>query len=149
MPAIEVRTTEIEVRTQDEFDAAIQRGDKAICVSGNFSMTAGRGQVDLLAGTRLDVSGSGCASVHAVDSATVRAWDSAIVQASGSATVHAWGSATVHAWERATVCAVDRATVHASDRATVHAGGRATVHASDSVIVRVFSPRAIVRPMAA
>ena len=57
MPAIEVRTTGVEVRTQDEFDAAIQLGDKAICVSGNFAMTAGRGQVDLLAGTRLDVWG--------------------------------------------------------------------------------------------
>ena len=98
-------TPEIEVRTQDEFDAAIQRGDKAICVSGSFAMTAGRGEIGLFAGTRLDVSGSGCATVRAA----------------GRATVHASGCATVHA--------ADSATVYAADSATVHAWGDATVHA--------------------
>ena len=114
-------TTETEVRTQDEFDAAIQRGDKAICVSGSFAMTAGRGEIGLFAGTRLDVSGSGCATVHAWGSATVRAWDGATVRAAGRATVHASGCATVHASGSATVHVSGSATMHAADSATVHA----------------------------
>ncbi len=134
------------VRTQEELDAALARGDERIDIrseagvrlavwASDSSTVRAYGSSTVWASGSSTVWAYGSATVRAYDSATVRASDSATVRASGSATVRAYDSATVWAYGSSTVWASDSATVRASDSATVRASGSATVWASGSATV--------------
>jgi hypothetical protein len=116
----------IQVRTQEELDAAIADGHTNIECVGDGTFTI-----------------DGSASVWAYDSVTVRAYGSASVWASGSVTVWASGSVTVRASGSASVWAYDSVTVRASGSASVWASGSASVWASGSASVRAYGSASV------
>ena len=73
----------IEVRTQAEFDAAISRGDKAICIAGSFRLVTSGGdapKIEVRAGVSLYVVARGSSQPHVV------------ARESSQPHVEAWGS---------------------------------------------------------
>ena len=147
----------VEVKTQEEFDAAAKIGACIYVGAGYFTahgsatVTAydsatvrAYGSATVRAYGSATVTAYGSATVTAHGSATVTAHDSATVRAYGSATVTAYGSATVTAYGSATVTAHGSATVRAHDSATVRAYGSATVTAHDSATVRAHDSATVV-----
>ena len=133
------------VTTQQELDAAIERGDERIIidsprgvwlrVGGSSTVTArdsstveARGSSIVTARDSSIVTARESSTVTARESSTVEAWGSSTVEAWGSSTVEARGSSTVEARESSTVTARDSSTVTARDSSTVTAGKWTAVH---------------------
>ena len=117
------------VRTQEELDAALARGDERIDIRSE-------------AGVRLAVWASDSSTVRAYGSSTVRAYGSSTVWAYGSSTVWASDSSTVRASDSSTVRAYGSSTVRAYGSSTVRAYGSSTVTARARVAVHLHSGRA-------
>src|SRR5208282_5770927 len=100
----------VEVTTQKQLDAAIERGDFPICTGkGHFVV---RGSAHVVARESAHVEAWESAHVEAWGSAHVEAWESAHVEARESAQVEAWGSAHVEARESAQVQASKYVGIH-------------------------------------
>jgi hypothetical protein len=116
----------VEVRTQEELDAALARPNAIpVCLGeGRFAVSA---PAVVRAGDAVHVSASG--------EATVEAWGKATVEATGDATVGAWDSVGVTAAESARIEAWDHARVKATDSVSVRLWGWAEADASGSARV--------------
>src|SRR3990167_4054424 len=114
----------VEVRNQQEFDAAAKSGADDICILGDAV-------IEVRTRRELTVTAYGSSTVTADDSPTVTAYGSSTVRAYDSSTVTAYGSSTVRAYGSSTVRAYDSSTVTAYDSSTVTAYGYA--------VIRVFS----------
>src|SRR3990167_141666 len=91
----------IEVRTQAEFDAAISRGDKAICIAGSFRLVTSGGdapKIEVRAGVSLYVVARGSSQPHVV--ARGSSQPHVVARESSQPHVVAWGSSQPHveAW---------------------------------------------------
>ena len=109
----------VQVKTQNELNDALKRGDYPECVESGVFEIYGSAQV----------TAYGSAQVTAYGSAQVTAYGSAQVRASGSAQVRAYGSAQVRAYGSAQVRASGSAQVRAYGSAQVTAYGSAQVTA--------------------
>jgi hypothetical protein len=124
---MEGKMERIEVKTQEEFDAAVKAGNTAICIYGFF--------------VARDSS-----HVEALGSSHVVAWGSSHVEARDSAHVEACGSSYVVARDSAHVFARDSSHVEARDSAHVEARGSAHVEAwGSSHVVALGSSHVVAR----
>jgi hypothetical protein len=151
----------VEVRTQEELDAALAvpdaipvcLGDARFDVGGSAVVRAGEAvhvtatgdaTVEAWGDARVDVSDSVLVGawervrVTARDSARVEAWDQATVQAAGSVAVRLWGWAEAQTRGSATVEAEHWTKVEARDEASVEAWGSASVSAAGAAVVKAW-----------
>ena len=98
----------VEVRSQEELDAALARPDTIPVCLGDAEFAVG-GEAVVRAGDAVLVRASNAATVEAWGTARVEAADSVTVAAWASARVTAGGSASVEAWDHAEVLAGDSA----------------------------------------
>ena len=115
----------IDVRTQNELDEALKRGDRPHCVGDALFVARESAHVEAWGSAHVEAWGSahvvarGSAHVVARESAHVVAWESAHVEAWGSAHVVAWESAHVVARESAQLQIYDRVQVKASKHVAI------------------------------